>query len=142
MEVSRVRQRVQAALNAARDQAQRHRQAVAATETDYARFLVDIATPLAKQVANVLKAEGYSFTVSTPGGGLRIDTERSRDDFVDIALNTDARPPEVVGRIRYTRGSRTIDDERRVKPGATPSEITEEELLEFLIRALEPWLER
>ena len=142
MEVSRVRQRVQAALNAARDQAQRHRQAVAATETDYARFLADVATPLARQVANVLKAEGYSFTVSAPGGGLRIDTERSRDDFVDIALNTDARPPEVVGRIRYTRGSRTIDDERRVKPGATPSEISEEELLEFLIRALEPWMER
>ena len=36
----------------------------------------------------------------------------------------------------------TIDEERPVKAGASPSELTEDDVLEFLVRAVEPWLER
>jgi hypothetical protein len=32
--------------------------------------------------------------------------------------------------------------ERRLKPGATPDAITEDEVLEFFLDALQPWLER
>lgn len=142
MEVSQVRRRVQAALTAARERSQRRRQAVADAESGYDRFLTDVAVPLARQVANVLKAEGRTFNVSTPGRALRLEPDRGRDDFVEIALNTDADPPTVMGQIRYTRGSRTIDEERTVKPGAGPEQISEEEMLEFIIGALEPWIER
>jgi hypothetical protein len=142
VEVAAVRRRVQAALAAARERTQQRRQRVADAENRYDQFLTNVAVPLARQVANVLKAEGRSFTVSTPGRSVRIETERGRDDFVEIALNTEIDPPDVVGLIRYTRGSRTIDDERPVKSGSTPDQISEDDLLEFLLRALEPWLER
>ena len=142
MEVSQVRRRVQAALTAGRERSQQRRQIVADAETSYERFLTDVATPIARQVANVLKAENYAFTVSTPGRGVRLAAERGRDDYLDITLNTNADPPAVVGHLRYTRGSRTIDEERPVKPGAAPDQISEEDVLEFIVRALEPWIER
>jgi hypothetical protein len=137
-----VRRRVQAALAAARERSQQRRQRVADAESRYDHFLSDVAVPLARQVVNVLKAEGRSFTVSTPGRSVRLEPDRGRDDFVEIALSTELDPPTVVGLIRYTRGSRTIDEERPVKSGAAPDQISEDELLEFLVRALEPWIER
>jgi hypothetical protein len=142
MEVSHVRRRVQAALAAARERSQQRRQRVADADGQYDRFLADVAVPLARQVANVLKAEGRSFTVSTPGRNVRLEPDRGRDDFVEITLNTEVDPPDVVGLIRYTRGSRTIDEERPVKSGVAPDQISEDDLLEFLLRALEPWIER
>ena len=142
MEVSQVRRRVQAALAAARERSQQRRQRVADAESQYDQFLANVAVPLARQVVNVLKAEGRSFTVSTPGRNVRLETDRGRDDFVEITLSTEVDPPTVVGLTRYTRGSRTIDEERPVKSGASPDEITEDDLLEFLLRALEAWIER
>lgn len=142
MEVAQVRRRLQAAVAAARERSQQRRQRVADAENRYDQFLANVAVPLARQVVNVLKAEGRSFTVSTPGRSVRLETDRGRDDFVEITLNTEIDPPGVVGLIRYTRGSRTIDEERPVKSGAAPDEITEDDLLEFLLRALEPWIER
>jgi len=133
---------VQAALAAARERSQQRRQRVADAESRYDQFLSDVAVPLARQVVNVLKAEGRSFTVSTPGRSVRLEPDRGRDDFVEIALSTELDPPTVIGLIRYTRGSRTIDEERPVKSGAAPDQISEDELLEFLVRALEPWIER
>jgi hypothetical protein len=142
MEVSQVRRRVQAALTAARERAQSRRQSVADAERGYERFLTDVAIPIARQVANVLKAEGRSFTVSTPAGAVRLAPDRGRDEFVEITLNTDADAPAVVVHSRYTRGSRTIDEERPIKPGSPPEHITEEELLDVLMGALEPWFDR
>jgi hypothetical protein len=142
MEVADVRRQVQAALTAARERSQQRRERVADAESQYDQFLANVAVPLARQVANVLRAERRTFTVSTPGRNVRLEPDRGRDDFVEITLNTDTDPPAVVGRIRHTRGSRTIDEERPVKSGAAPNEISEDELLEFLLRALEPWIER
>ena len=51
-------------------------------------------------------------------------------------------PPEVTVRISYERGSRTITNERPLKPGAPPQSITDEDVLAFLLEALTPWLER
>ena len=114
----------------------------AAAETAYDSFLTHVATPLARQIASALKAEGYAFTVSTPGRGLRLALDRGRDDFVELALETDADEPTVIGRIRRTRGSRTIEEERPVKPGASPDQVSEHDVLDFFDSALEPWLER
>jgi hypothetical protein len=133
---------MQAAIAAARDRAQRRRQQAADAETSYDRFLTQVATPLARQVANTLLAEGYAFTVSTPGRGLRLALDRSRDDFIELALETNGDEPVVVGRTRRTRGSRTIEDERPIKPGASPDQLSEQEVLDFFVSALEPWLER
>ena len=142
MEVSHVRRRLQAAMTTARERAQRRRQLAADAETAYDSFLSTVATPLVKQIANALQAEGYAFTLSTPGRGLRLALDRGRDDFLELALETDADEPTVIGRIRRTRGSRTIEEERPVKRGASPDQVSEQDLLEFFANALEPWLER
>ena len=88
-------------------------------------FLEEIATPTTRMLANVLKAEGYLFTVSTPSGGLRLASDRTRDDYVEFALDGSGDQPVVVGRIRHTRGSRTLEDERPIKPGAAPEDLSD-----------------
>lgn len=133
---------MQAVIAAARERAQRRRQLAADADSAYDRFLAEIATPLARQVANTLQVEGYAFTLSTPGRGLRLALDRGRDDFIELTLETDGDEPAVIGRIRRTRGSRTIEEERPVKPGASPDQVSDQDLLEFFERALEPWLER
>ena len=142
MEISLVRKRIQRAITAARDRAKHRRQKTDEAEKAYATFLDNLAVPLARQVVNALRAEGYSFTLSTPGRGLRVSLDQGRDDFIEFDLRTDVDQPYIVGRIRRTRGSRTLDDERPVKSGAAPHDVSEHDVLEFLAQALEPWLER
>ena len=142
MEVSEVRRQLRHAIDRAKARSQQKRQHAADAERAYASFLEDVATPTTRQLANVLKAEGYLFTVSTPSGGLRLASYRSRDDYVEFALDGSGDSPTVVGRVRQTRGSRTLEDERPVKPGAAPQDLSDADVLAFLVEALEPWLER
>lgn len=142
MEISHVRRRLAAAIERARRQGQERRQRSQEAQRAYETFLSDVAVPVARMVANALKAEGYSFTVATPAGGVRLISDKGRDDYIDIALDEAADPPEAVGRTRYTRGSRTISEERPIKAGTPPHAITDDDVLEFLVRALGPWLER
>jgi hypothetical protein len=142
VEVYHVRKRVQAAMAAARERAQRRRERASEAETAYDGFLTQVATPLVRQIVNALQAEGYAFTLSTPGRGLRLALDRGRDDFIELALETDADEPTVIGRIRRTRGSRTIEEERPVKRGASPDQVSDQDLLDFFENALQPWLER
>jgi hypothetical protein len=142
MEVSLVRNRLKRAIDAARERSQKHRQRTAAAEQAFHLFLQNVATPIARQTANALKAEGYPFTVFTPGGGLRLASDRGRDDYIEFALESTAETPQVVARISHTRGSRTLTEERPVKPGAPPESLTEDDFLTFLLDALGPWLER
>ena len=142
MEISHVRKQLKQAIDHARDRAQQRRQRTTEAERAYETFLEQIATPVTRQVANALKSEGYAFTVFTPGGGLRLASDRSRDDYVDLALDASGDRPQVVAHISQTRGSRTLEDERPLKRGAAPGEITEADVLEFWVDVLEPWLER
>jgi hypothetical protein len=142
VEVSLVRNRLNRAIDAARVRAQQRRERTAATEGAYETFLQDVATPVTRLIANSLKVENYAFTIFTPGGGLRLASDRGRDDYVEFALDGSADPPQVMGRIRRTRGSRTVDEERPIKPGTPPAELSEEDVLTFLLDALQPWLER
>ena len=125
-----------------RERAQHRRQRTQEAERAYESFLQNVATPVTKQVANALKAEGYAFTVFTPGGGLRLALDRGRDDYVELGLDTSGDLPQVMARISRTRGSRTLDDERAIKKDASPEQITEKDMLEFWVDVLEPWFER
>ena len=126
----------------ARQRSQIQRQRASDAEKAYAMFLQDVATPVMRQLANALKAEGHAFTVFTPGDGLRLAADRGRDDFIEFALDTSGTPAQVIGRVSHSRGSRTIDEERPVKRGAPPEALTEQDVLDFLLSALEPWFER
>jgi hypothetical protein len=127
---------------AARERARQRRARVDEADKIYGDFLERVAAPVARQIAQALKAENYPFTVSTPGRGLRLSFDHGRDDYIELGLQTGTDEPQLVGRIRRTRGSRTIDEELPVKPGTAPQDLSEEDVLEFLVRALEPWLER
>jgi hypothetical protein len=142
MEISHVRNQLRNAIERARDRGQHRRQRTQEAERAYESFLQNVATPVTRQVANALKAEGYAFTVFTPGGGLRLAADRGRDDYVEFGLDTSGDRPQVMARISRTRGSRTIDDERAIKKDASPEQITEADMLQFWVDVLEPWFER
>lgn len=141
METSHVRNRLRLATEQARARAERKRQNTADAERAFDAFLA-MATPVLRQLTNALKVENHAFTLFTPERSLRLASDRVRDDFIELRLDTSADPPEVVARVSRVRGSRTVDMERRLKPGATPDAITEDEVLEFFLDALQPWLER
>jgi len=142
VEVSEVRRQLKHAIDRAKARAQQKRQSVAEAERAYAVFLEEVATPTVRMMANALKAEGYLFTISTPAGGPRLSSDRSRDDYIEFALDGSGDQPVVVGRVRRTRGSRTSEDERPIKPGTSPKDLTDADVLAFPVSALEPWLER
>jgi len=142
MEVSQVNKRLTIAIEQARTRAQMRRQTAASAEKAYGVFLETLATPVTRQVANALKVAGIAFTLGTPGGGLRLSADRGRDDFIEFVLDVSGDLPQAAGRISLSRGSRTSDEMVPVKPGAAIEELTEDDVLEFLVRALDPWLER
>ena len=142
METSQVRRRVQRAMVSARAREQDRKQRSADATRESAVFLETVATPLVQQIANVLKAEGYACTVSTPGDTVQLANDRGRDDFIELALDTTLERPQVIGRISRSRGSRRLNEERPIKPDASPADITEDDVLEFMAQALEPWLAR
>lgn len=141
MEVSHVRNQLRQAIEAARQRAQVRRERGAQAERAFDTFLA-MATPVLRHLAHALRAEGHAFTVFTPESALRLASERSRVDFIELTLDRAGDPPGVSGRISYSRGSRTIDEERPVAPGAPPDTISEDDLLKFMLDALAPWLEK
>lgn len=142
VEVSQVRKQLVSAIERSRLRAKERRQRVADTEQAYRLFLDAVAVPVVRQLAHALKAEGYPFTVSTPSGSVRLASDHGRDDYIEILLDTSGEVPQVVGRTSRARGSRTITSEQPVKAGILPSGISEDDVLGYLIGALEPWLER
>lgn len=142
METGDVRRRVLQAITAARGRAQARRQQADEATRAYGAFLQNVAAPVLHQLAGALKAEGYPFTVFTPGDGVRLASDRGRDDFVEFALDTSGDRPQVIGRISQSRGSRRLEEERPVKADVPPDALSEEDVLDFVIQALERWLAR
>jgi hypothetical protein len=141
LEVAHVRNRLRRAIDAAKDRAQSRREQVAQAEQAFDGFLT-VATPVLRQLANALRVESLPFTLFTPERALRLASDRSRVDFVELTLDTSGERPLVLGRISYARGSRTIDEERALRPDIPLESISEEDVLDFCLGALEPWLER
>jgi hypothetical protein len=94
VEVSHVRNRLRLAQEAARARAEARRHRAAAAEHAFGAFL-EMATPLVRQLAGALKADGQAFTVSTPERSLRLASDRARDDYIELMLDTSVDPPEV-----------------------------------------------
>jgi hypothetical protein len=141
MEVSEVRKRVLATVEHAKRRAAGQRAVIDKAERDYPAFLSRIAVPLFRQLAGILKAEGYHFTVFTPGGGVRLMSDKSADDFIELALDTSGDEPAVLGHVKRARGRRVIESERPVATGPVET-ITEDQLLDFLLKELAPFVER
>ena len=141
MEISEVRQRVLATIDRARRGAAERRSRTDEASRELDLFLDRIAVPLFRQVANALKAEGYSFTVFTPGGSVRLMSDKSAEDYIELSLDTSGAQPLVVGHSSRARGRRVVESERPVGEGPV-REISEEQVLRFLMEELEPFVER
>jgi hypothetical protein len=139
MEISIVRRRLTETIERAKKQAAERRGRSDQASRDFDVFLQKIGVPLFRQLANALKAEGYAFTVFTPSGSVRLMSDRSASDYIELTLETSDNPPCVMGRVSRTRGQRVLDAEYAV---GTPDSLTEDQLLDFLLKELEAFVER
>lgn len=141
MEISEVRRRVAETIERAKRTTVERRTRTDEASREYAVFLDQIAVPLFRQVANVLKVESYHFNVFTPSGSVRLMSEKNADDYIDVALDTTGDEPLVMGRTRRGRGRRVVESERPVGRGPI-RDLTENDVLMFLMEELEPFVEK
>jgi len=141
MEPSEVRRRLRQAIARAKEAASARRAEADRAAGDFDRFLEEIAVPVARTFAGALRAEGYPFQIATPAGLLRLESGRAREDAIEIALETSDRPV-VVGRTSRGRGRRLVSEERPLREGAAVSELTDEDVLEYLLSVIPPFVER
>ena len=142
MEVGDIRKRVRRTIAEARRAAAERREQVAAAEQDGARVLADVAAPLFTVLAAALRSEGYRFQVLTPAGAVRLVAESSADDFLEVTLDTQRDPPALVARVSRTWGRRVLVDETTLREAADIGSLTAEDLLEFSLAQLAPFLGR
>ena len=141
METSVLRKRLADTVEAAKRTAAERRVRAEAAARDYSQFLDLVAVPLFRQVANVLKASGYSFTVFTPTGSVRLMSDKASEDYIELSLDTSADQPMVMGRSSHARGRRVIENERAIAE-QTVANLTEDHVLNYLLKELEPFVER
>jgi hypothetical protein len=139
MEISEVRQRLLQTIDRSKRQAAERlvRSDEAARQFD--RFLNNVAVPLFRQAANVLRAEGYLFNLFTPSGSVRLMSDRTAEDFIEVSLDSSVDPPQVMGHSSRSRGRRVVEAERAL---GDPEALTDDDLLEYLSKELEPFVER
>jgi hypothetical protein len=142
MEVSDIRRRVRAAIEAARLRAAERRTRGTDATRDYELFLEQRAIPVFHQLAAALVGEGHLFKVFTPAGSVRLAAERSPDAFIELALDDTSDPPEVVMRTSRGRGRRMVSDVQALKDRAAIASITDEDVLNLLLKEIVPFVER
>jgi len=139
-DVAVVRKRVRSAIEQARrDQAER-RGRVADAQQQYDSFLDASAVPAFRMIANVLKSEGLHFEVMTPAGGVRLQSDRNREDAIEMELDSSADPPQPLVTITRVRGSRVVQSDRSIKGSNPLVHLTEDDVIEMLLEELRPWL--
>lgn len=142
LDVAEVRRRLVQKIESAKQEAAARRQAADRAAADYGPFLEEVATPVFRHFVMALRAEGHQFRLFTPAGSVRLASERSADDYVELTLDTTRQPIEVVGRVSHGRGSRLITDERPIREGAAVADLTDEDVLRFLLASITPFVER
>jgi hypothetical protein len=142
IETSELRKRIRATIERNRQAAAARRVKLDEAAAAYKDLLDSTATPLVQMVANVLRAEGYNFTVFTPNGGLRLASAKSAEDFIEFGLDNSQDEPAVILRVNRARGRRIIQHERPLK-GRTPIDrLSEEDVLQALLEELGPFVEK
>jgi len=142
MEISDVRRRVRTAIETARARTAERRTRMDDAVRAYDQFLPAIAVPAFHSVAAALTGEGYRFTVITPAGAVRMSPERSAEDFIEIALDTERDRPAVVLRSARGRGRRMVASERVLREDLPIGELAEEDVVAAVIEEAIPLIER
>ena len=139
MEISDIKRRVVETIDRARRRAAARRTRHDEAAREYETFLDQTAVPVFKQVSNVLRAEGFAFTVFTPGGSVRLMSDRSTEDYIELGLDSSGDEPVVSGHTGRSRGRRVVESEQSIGP---PAALSENDVLSFVLKALEPLVER
>ena len=146
METSAVRQAVQLLLHQtkrpAAERRERRRLQTDEATREYDVFLRTIAVPLFKQVADVLRAEGYAVEVFTPGAGVQLTFARGNDNYIEVALDTNGAAPKLLGRASHRRNGDVSQTELVLNATANIKALTDEDLLGFVLAELEPFVAR
>ena len=142
MEISDVRRRLRRKIDEARQAAAERRARTGAAAAAYDTFLERIATPVFRMFAAALKAEGHPFQVFTPAGGLKLASEHRSRDFIELSLDADRDRPSVLARVSRGRGGRVISDERPLREGTDVEQLTEEDVLRFLLDVIPEFVMR
>lgn len=137
-----MRRRLRAAVETARTAKSARRERSDAAARAYEEFLAARAVPTFHSLAGALVAEGFGFRVFTPAGSVRLSSDRSADDYVELALDTTFDPPIVLGRSSRGRGRGAFTSERPVRERTAVADLTDEDVLDFLLDELIPFLER
>jgi len=142
MEVPEVRRRLRAAIESARKRSQERRARTDEAARDYDQFLRERAIPVFHTFASALIAEGYRFKVFTPADSVRLASESSGDDYIELTLDPASDPPVVIGRTSRGRGRRLVESERPLTEHSSISALTDEDVLAFLANEIGPFVER
>ena len=139
MEIADVRKRILTTIERSKQRAAERRARTDEASRAYSSFLEEIAIPLFRQAANVLKVEGYPFSASTPSGSVRLMSDRTAEDFIEVLLDTSGDTPHVMGHTSRSRGRRVIEHERAI---GDPERLDENAVLDFLAKELEAFVDR
>ena len=139
MEIANVKRRVQETIDRAKRTAADRRALTAEATKEYDAFLEQIAVPIFRQVANVLKAEGYPFGLFTPAGSVKLVSDRNPQDSIEILFDSSSDQPLVMGHTTRSRGGRVVELEQ---PVGDPASLSEADVLEFVAKELEAFVER
>ncbi len=86
--------------------------------------------------------KGTSFKVFTPAESVKLAAEGGADDFIEIVLDSTVNPPRVTGHTSRSRGRRSTSSERPIRHGSGPADLTEEDVLDFLVEEIAAFVER
>ncbi len=141
-DVADVSQRLRRMIEQARQEAAERRRRAEEDAGTAERFLEAVATPVMQQVASVLRAEGFEFRLSTPPGSVRLVSERRSEDYVDLSVDTTADPVTILTEVAHVRGRRVSTVERPLAPDVPLDQLTDENVLAFLLDAFKVFVAR
>jgi hypothetical protein len=73
---------------------------------------------------------------------VRLASERSQEDYIELTLDTSQDPPAVLGRCSRGRGRGAVTTERPLRPGIAIGDLTESDVLDYVLTELGPFVER
>lgn len=142
MEVSDVRRRLRSAIEDAKRRAADRRLQADEAARAWEEALNDTVVPAFHTMAQALAGEGHRFKVLTPAGAARLSLERSAEEFIELALDTEGEEPSLILRSTRGRGRRMISSERAVREGAAVAQLSQDDVVTLLLDELVPFIER